>query len=398
MNAETAPYLPYNSSMLRWAREWRGRTPEEAAKKINVPVERISAWETPDSGDAPTVRQARELAEFYDRAFLEFFYDAPPAIEESGLIPDFRVAKDAPDPHKNREILAIQHWAEAQRLNAIDLFDSLGDAPTAFPESFYATIDDDVEAMAEAVRKHFDFTIERQFSMTAVQRKQLPALLREKIESAGVLVLRKNPLADYGVSGLCIVTFPMPVIVFAAEAPGRQVFTLMHEFAHIILRQSAISGPDFSRSSDTYNRKVEQWCNRFASAFLIPRAALNELRPLPKEPAKSIDDDILAAIANTFRVSAHAMLIRLVNLGYVQPEYYWNVKLHDFRREELLWKGRGRSKYWASRIVNTLGNTYTGLVLEAWGTGKIPFHQAVEYMGLPNSTHLGMIRQEFGGA
>lgn len=396
MNAESSLQLPYNGAMLRWARDWRGRTIDEAAERLKVDPNKVRSWE--DGTDTPTVRQARDLADYYDRAFLEFFYDERPAIIESGLVPDFRVTQDAIDPHNNRELLAIQHWAEAQRLNAIDLFESLGDEIPPFPEALKASLNDDVEAVAIATRDAFDFSIEQQRRMTAVERKRLPDLLREAMERVGVLVLRKNELANYDVSGLCIVTFPLPIIIFAAEAPGRQAFTMMHEFAHIVLRESAISGPEYSKESRTHGLKVEQWCNRFASAFLIPKDALAELRPLPPKPAAIIDDATLSAVAASFKVSAHAMLIRLVQLGYVDPAYYWTVKLPEFRREERLWKGKGRSKYWASRVVNTLGNMYTGLVLEAWGTGKIPFHQAVEYMGLPNSSHLGAIRQEFGGA
>ena len=106
MSAVASPpvTLPYNGSMLRWAREWRGRSVEEAAAKVNVPPDRIRAWEA-GGDDVPTVRQARDLAAFYGRAFLEFFYDEEPEIHRSKLIPDFRLHRDAADPHQNREIL-----------------------------------------------------------------------------------------------------------------------------------------------------------------------------------------------------------------------------------------------------------------------------------------------------
>lgn len=398
MNAETPLLLPYNGEMLRWARDWRGRSPEEAAGKLRIPVDRILAWENIDDDDVPTVRQARILADFYERQFLEFFYDEPPEIKESGLIPDFRTDAHAADPHENREILAIQHWAEAQRLNALDLFDGLGDEPPEFPGGLVATIRDDVEEVAIAARKALRFSIEEQKRLTATEQRNLPNLLRERMEEAGVLVLRRNRLAEWGVSGLCIAAFPLPIIVFSAESPGRQAFTLMHEFGHVVLRQSAISGTEPVRDTASYDRKVEQWCNRFASAFLVPAVALAELRPLPPEPTPQIDDVTLGTLARVFRVSPHAMLIRLVHLGYVEPEYYWGVKLPQFRAHERAWKKGGRSLYWASRVVNSLGNLYTGLVLEAWGTGKIPFHHAADFFGLKNPEHLNAIREEFGGA
>lgn len=399
MNAQSLKAeLPYNGSMLRWARLWRGRSIDEAAEKVGVPPARILAWESNDDTDVPTVRQARILAEFYGRQFLEFFYDEPPAIKESGLVPDFRVGANAADPHGNREILEIQRWAEAQRLNALDLYEDIGEEPPSLPSELTATIDDDVEEVAVAARQALSFTIEQQKRLDGIERRKLPNILRDKMERAGVLVLRRNSLSEWGVSGLCIAAFPLPVIVYSAEAPGRQVFTLMHEFAHVVLRQSAISGTDAVREGQSYEKRVEDWCNRFASAFLIPRAALLELRPLPPTPANRIDDVTLTSIATVFRVSAHAMLIRLVHLGYVHPDYYWTVKLPQFRAQERAWTGGGRSKYWGARVVSALGNLYTSLVLEAWGTGRIPFHHAAEYMGLKNPAHLNDIRQEFGGA
>lgn len=399
MNVEQSTRLPYNGKMLRWAREWRGRSVEESAARVGVTVDRLLAWENPDDADFPTVRQARELAAFYDRAFLEFFYDEPPRIKESGLIPDFRVHRDAPDPHGNREILAIQHWAEAQRLNALDLYDEIGEAPPDFPADLVASVDDDVEDAAVAARKALGITIEQQRRLNSEELRQFPSTLRSRMERLGVLVLRRNDLSNYGVSGLCIVAFPLPIIVFATEAPSRQAFTLMHEFGHVVLRQSAISSADPVRRATSFDRRVEQWCNKFASAFLIPKAALEDLRgPPPAQPAERIDDITLNTVARSFRVSAHAMLLRLVQLGYVEQEYYWGVKLPQFRAQEARWKKGGRSSYWASRVVSSLGNLYSSLVLEAWGTGRIPFHLAADYFGLKNPTHLNDIRQEFGGA
>ncbi len=399
MTAESPQKLPYNGDMLRWAREWRGKSAEEAARRSGVTAERIVAWEGRDDADFPTVRQARDLAEFYGREFLEFFYDRPPRIEQSGLIPDFRIHRDAADPHTNREILEIQHWAEAQRLNALELYEEIGEPPLEFPANLVGTIDDDVEPLAIAAREALSFTIEQQKRLTAEEQRRLPSQLRDRMERIGILVFRRNELTDFGVSGLCIIASPLPIIVYGTEAPGRTAFTLMHEFAHVVLRQSAISGHDIPRKANSSReKKVEQWCNRFASAFLVPKAALEELRgPPPAQPATSIDDHTLAILAKVFRVSSHAMLLRLVQVGYVDAEFYWSVKLPLFRAQEASWKRGGRSKYWASRVVSALGNLYSGLVLEAWATNRIPFHQAADYFGLKNPAHLNSIRQEFGG-
>ncbi|HYD46167.1 MAG TPA: helix-turn-helix transcriptional regulator, partial [Phenylobacterium sp.] len=84
MNAEAAPQLPYNRDVLHWARLWRGKTVEEAAARLQTKPENIIAWEKGDG--APTVRQARMLADLYGRSFLEFFLSAPPTLRESDLL------------------------------------------------------------------------------------------------------------------------------------------------------------------------------------------------------------------------------------------------------------------------------------------------------------------------
>lgn len=391
MNDSSPPSLPYNGKMLRWAREWRGRSIENAARRVGVSEEQLKSWE--DGLSAPTVRQARKLADYYDRAFMEFFYDEAPIIHESRLLPDYRLAGGIQSAEDKREILAIQHWAEAQRLNAQSLFATIGETIPTFPTSLLFTLTSDVDAAASAVRKAINFTIERQMRMKARERDKLPALLREYLQALGVLVLRENRLSDFGASGMCIAEFPLPVIVYSQESPGRTAFTILHEFGHILLRESAISGRQDVRRPKTHGRRVEKWCNQFAAAFLIPREQLEVMRPPPASPAAEIEDDILTALAKTFRVSAHAMLIRLVDLHYISPEYYWAVKRPVFLAEEAAYKRKGRSKVWVSRVVNDLGRMYTGLVLEAWGTGKIQFHEAADFMGLSNPNHLSHVRE-----
>ena len=396
MNAETALQLPYNGAMMEWARNWRGRTLEEAASKIGVPADRVRAWEL--GREKPTVAMARKLADFYGRSFMEFFYDEKPNIVESGLVPDYRLHKDADNPRANREILEVQHWAELQRVNALDLYDDIQEDPPSFPAGLSASISDDVESYAEAARMALSFSFAAQRAMKYKDAQDLPNMLRARMEDIGILVLRENAISKYGVSGMTIVQFPLPIIVYAAEAPARSSFTLMHEFAHIVLRESAISGLDRERGGVSRKRKVERWCDKFAAAFLTPKSALEDLRgPPPDEPWDAIDDVTLAAIAKHFKVSHHAMLIRLVDLHYVDADFYWSIKRPQFLAEERMWKSKGIAKVWASRIWNQLGHTYTGLVMEALGTGKIQAHQAQAFLGISNPAHLTTIRQEFGG-
>ena len=90
------------------------------------------------------------------------------------------------------------------------------------------------------------------------------------------------------------------------------------------------------------------------------------------------------------------MLIRLVDLRYVTPSYYWEVKRPQFLEEEANYRGFGRAKYYGTRYVNSLGEFYTSLVMQAWSAGRITNHNAAEYMGIKNLAHLKDIKANFG--
>jgi Zn-dependent peptidase ImmA (M78 family)/transcriptional regulator with XRE-family HTH domain len=382
--------------MLKWAREWRGHTLEDAARRVNKKPEDIAAWErvtnSQEAVERPTVKQARSLADLYDRSFLEFFRSEPPPIKEPDLVPDFRMHRGADKPNETHELKIIQGWAEAQRQNALDLYAELGDQPPIVPSELFVDAETDVDIAASNARQVIRFSMSEQFGLRASDQSKLPEIIRHKFETAGILTLRHTGLSAFQVRGICIFASLLPVVVFANETSGAQCFTLAHELGHVVLKQSGISG---KRTKDNpYN--IERWCDQFAASFLMPKTEMTMALGNPlKPPLDEISDDRLEQLATRFRVSQHAMLVRLVNLGYVNPTYYWGVKKPLFDAQEAKFKSFARSKYYGSRYRNSLGRLYTGLVIEAWNSGKITNHSAAEYMGIKNFEHLFAIRDHF---
>jgi Zn-dependent peptidase ImmA (M78 family) len=387
-----------NPRILKWAREWRGCSLEDAARRVSKRPEDVAAWES-SREDGPTVRQARVLADLYERSFLEFFLPDPPPLKEPELVADFRVHRDASNPKETRQLIAIQGWAEAQRQNALDLFESIGEHPPIIPDELFVVDPPDkadFDDAAEKARRITKFSMIDQFGLPSSKHYQLPNIIRAKLESVGILTLRHSGLSEFDARGICIFASPLPIIVFGNESPGAQSFTLAHELGHVVLKKSGISGKRTKNDPSI----IEKWCDHFASSFLMPRieirAALGQYPLNP--PLDEISDHHLQELARRFRVSQHAMLVRLVYLGYVNPTYYWGVKKPLFDAQESKYKSHGRSKYYGSRFRSSLGNLYTGLVLNAWNSGRITNHNACEYMGIKNFEHLFAIRDNFDGS
>jgi Zn-dependent peptidase ImmA (M78 family)/transcriptional regulator with XRE-family HTH domain len=396
-HAPKQPALPFNRDMLRWAREQREVSIDEAAHKVGVRPELVAEWEGGgDRGAVPTVRQARLLSDLYQRAFLEFFRNDPPPVAKPHLVPDFRLHRDAPKPHETRDLRDLQGWAEEIRLNALDLYEMLGEEPPKLPDGVKVAMAFPASAAAAYVRGALDFPIEEQTGRNQADRTALPKVFRAKLEAAAILVLKDNSLAEFGARGLCLAADPLPIIVFGGEAPSAQMFTLAHELAHVALGESAISGPPADRGAASPEAKVEQWCNQFAAAFLIPANALASVLEQPAAPEPRIGEQNLAGVARHFGVSEHAMLLRLIDLRYVSADFYWNEMRAIFLAREADFRGGGRPKYYGSRYRNAHGDLYTSLVLEAWGSRAITNHNAAEFMGIKNIRHLEDIRKNFG--
>ena len=388
--------IPFNPAVLGWARGRRRLSEEHVARRLGVTPERIVAWE---SGKAsPTVVQARKLAHFYDRPFLEFLSPTLPEIQPPRLAPDFRFHREPPSDVEQVVLESVHTWAEEQRLNAIDLYEEIGDAPPRFPEALHASLDDSPEVVAAQIRGAVGPPIrELQLELKSADRDKFPTILRRAFEAQGLLVLKQSGIGRARTRGICLYDDVLPVIVFGNESPGAQAFTLAHEFGHVVLGASAVSGtPRFTYThGGSVGKRIEGWCNTFAAAFLMPADAVRAHPSAPRGLVEDISDEQLNALAKRFCVSRHAMLVRLVSLGLVDPWFYWRIKRPAFLREESEYEGFGRAPYYGSRFRNSLGDRYTGLVIEAVETGRIGFQSAAEFMGTKNVRHFLEIRNNF---
>jgi hypothetical protein len=245
--------------LLRWARSRSGLDAETLARRFP----RLDTWERGES--LPTLKQLESFARATHAPVGYFFLQAPPV--EDVPIPDFRTAGnrhiEPPSPDLLDTIYLCQQRQESYR----DFARSEGREPAPFVGS--ASLTDDVEVTAAAIRIKLGFDLE--------ERRRMPAwtdALRRLIEQAdavGVLVMvngvvgsnnrRKLDPQEFRRFALADNLAPL-VFINGSDTKAAQMFTLAHELAHIWLGLSAVSDAQASQAPE---HGVERWSNRVAA-------------------------------------------------------------------------------------------------------------------------------------
>ncbi len=128
------------------------------------------------------------------------------------------------------------------------------------------------------------------------------------------------PMSDR-VSGICIRDGKNKIIgVNSTSTHGRQRFTIAHELYHLYFHEdfeSIVCFTDLEMSKSPREKEADM----FASYFLAPYEALAYFirRQLGKEK-QELDIEDVVRIEQHFGMSRQAMLWRLINDGYLEPE------------------------------------------------------------------------------
>ncbi|MBN8691231.1 MAG: ImmA/IrrE family metallo-endopeptidase [Armatimonadetes bacterium] len=203
--------------------------------------------------------------------------------------------------------------------------------------------------------------------------------------------------------GFAIWHAQFPLVGFNLEGyKAQQVFTLFHELAHLCLRQSVVSdlGADRIQSGRDSIKRTETFCNRFASALLLPPGAV-EVQDAVNDISKdgATDASLVDKYAKKFRVSKYVLLHRLIESGKVPKNRTSAVftawrKLDEEDAEQKSAKQRakpekdkqlGKERRGASPVAESLtarGETLTRRVLQAMSSGSLDSTDAQDLLGL----------------
>jgi len=135
----------------------------------------------------------------------------------------------------------------------------------------------------------------------------IPDLI-DVLETNGIRVFMIDADEHNKFDGLAAHVNGMPIVVVGRRWPGdRQRFTLAHELGHLMLKD---------RLSDDLDE--EKACNRFAGAFLLPRASVRQELGTRRN---AIELKELGLLKEEFGLSMSGILYRALHLGIITPAY-----------------------------------------------------------------------------
>ena len=313
-----------NPDILKWARERSGYTVEAIAAFLKKDASIVNDWESGER--APTYVQVEKLADKYKRPIALFFFPEPP--EEPNIAENLALRSSNNTPLEPR-IHILLRQAYARQLSLMELNMGANRVKMKIFRDLQARPNDSAMALAQRARVYLNINIDMQAGWkTAAEALEN---WRDCIEESGIFVF-KEAFQDDSVDGFCLVHNEFPVIYLNNSRPTvRQIFSLFHELAHLLLGENGITWSDIFHG-DTFRggttQEIEDFCDQFAGEFLVPSndfdARLNFFT--------NYNDKTIEELAHYYKVSRPVILLKLVKKGILTQENYWQ-KINQWTEE-----------------------------------------------------------------
>ncbi|MFM7878249.1 MAG: ImmA/IrrE family metallo-endopeptidase [Microcystis panniformis] len=368
-----------NPKIIQWARERARYSLESVAVKFKKDVSVIEKWESGE--DFPTYSQLEKLAEIYKRPLALFFFPEPPIEaeekQEFRTLPDFEIENLAADT-----IYALRQ-AKAMQLSLQEINNGINPSTKKIFQDIAVSSSDDLRKLAEQIRKYLNVTLEEQ--LTWNDQETALKKWRSAVEEAGIFIFKRS-FKQREISGFCLIDIEFPIIYLNnSTEKARQIFTIFHELAHILLQTNGITKSDdrYINSLQGENKYIEIFCNKFAAEFLLPNHVFSEII---RETIVNVNDNdkIISKISSDYKVSREVVLRKLLDNNLISQKEY-TLKVREWYSEQV-GKSQDKNKksggdYYANQATY-LGENYLKLVFNKYYQGQYDIERVADYLNI----------------
>lgn len=368
-----------NTDMLTWAIDRAGHDLDE----ITVTFPKLKEWM--EEKKKPTFNQLQKFSKKVHVPLGYLFLQSPPV--EQLPIPYFRSGKNGNNKvgiNTFDTILLLknrQEWLrEYLQENEFDKKDFAGKFHSNFS---YNEIVSDIRntlGLSENWANYFS------------NWEQTLEHLTEKVEDAGIIMIFNSivennthrPIPVKECRGFVLSDDYAPfMFINAADAKAAQMFTIVHELAHIWTGNSA--GFDF-RQMQPANDPVEELCDKVAAEFLVPESIFLDLWDKNKS---------FKQLAQVFKVSPIVIARRALDLDKItkgQFFSFYNNYIDSLKEIKQKKTGGGNFYRTAKKRVSL---TYAAHINQAVKSGQLLYRDAYKLTSLKGDTYQKFFNQYF---
>lgn len=215
--------------------------------------------------------------------------------------------------------------------------------------------------------------------------------LTTAIEQCGVIVVFNSivgtnshrPISVDDCRGFALVDSYAPFIfVNSKDAKSAQIFTLIHEFAHLLVGYSAgVGNIDITKTNAT-----EQFCDSIAADFLMPKTFFDILWI-----AAPNDFDTLAKRS---KLSRYVMLRCAKDYGHIDEQTYWQL-YNKWQSEPVIAAKKGLGGDFYINVIRRTSRTFLLYVNSALGNNAILHTEAYRLTGLKGDTYRKVFNSQY---
>ena len=368
INVEVEP------KVLKWVIESSGWNKEEIIKRLKISSNVIDGW---ISGEIkPTLKQLDDLAKTVKRPLAVFFLSKPQL--EKPVPKDYRMIPGKEGKFDKKTILAIRRARRLQKISK-ELSENLNsDLNKLIPT---ITLSEDPKSIAKRYRIEFKFDEETQKKLRTPY--EVFNFLRDFIEDKNIIIFQ-IPMPIEDARGFTLVDdSPGIIVINSKDQIEARIFTLMHEFGHVLLNESGVSMPENALFvKNTGN--IEKWCNDFSSAFLLPETLARE--EFTQNRGILTETKTLNKLSRIYKISKAMLLYNMSNLSFISKSQY-DAILERYRPEILKPKEKAEKKGGFrptadKQCLTERGQKFVSLVVNNVDKGFITHSDALNYLSI----------------
>ncbi|MGY4904543.1 ImmA/IrrE family metallo-endopeptidase [Streptomyces sp. 900116325] len=375
-------------ALLVWAVERAGWSEEATAQR----APRLEEWI--NDSVRPTLKQLEHFAHATHTPFGLLFLPEPP--DEPVPIPDMRTLGNQAINRPSVDLLDTIYSCQSKQ----DWYRNYA-ATHGLPEVEFVGASDTSDApqsVAGQIRQMLRFSLPERAAFNSWE-DALRKLI-DRIESIGVLVMvngivgtdthRKLNPEEFRGFALVAPTAPL-IFINGADTKAAQIFTMVHELAHVWLGESALSDAAMARHS---SHDAELWCNQVAAEVLVPLETIRtEYRG---EPTRTE----LERLARMYRVSTLVILKRLYDARFLtwdDYQEYYETELNRVLEILKAKRGDGGGNYYNTQPLR-LSRQFARAVITDTFEGKTPYRDAYHLLGTKKHQTFQNLVAEIGAA